>query len=179
MSVNIRQQIIDEFVKRFREKYLQKRFEKNYAYNQLNYRRRSRMHKGDSIAVKSGELKKQFQATFRSTPSGMTANVPNYAKAKSWKVPFFIYAKNHQVAMLLEKFANYSVNELLKVLRQLLPGWPIQKIRRMIYQFKKWQKQPRWFNAEKSIFDEISTISDSEVNSICKSLSDNNLTLKT
>jgi len=178
MSTEIKQQIIDEFTKLFREKYLQKRFEKNYAYNQLNYRRRSRLHKSDSIAVKSGETKRQFQMTFRSTPTGISVTVPNYTKAKSWKVPYFIYAKNHQVAMLLEKFANYSVNELLKVFRQFLPGWPVQKIRRLIYNFKKWQRQPRWFNAEKSVYDEISTIADTEVNNICKSLSDNSLNLK-
>ena len=178
MSAEIRQQLIDEFCKRFKEKYLQKRFEKNYAYSELNYRRRSRIYKGETIAVKSGETKKQFLVSFRSTPNGISATVPNYTKAKSWKVPFFIYSKNHQVAMLLEKFASYSVKELLKVLRQLLPGWPIQRIRRLIYNFKKSQRQPKWFNAEKSVFDEISTIADGEVNNICKSLSDNNLTLK-
>jgi len=178
MSAEIRQQLIDEFVKRFKEKYLQKRFEKNYAYNELNYRRRSRMYKGESIAVKTGETKKQFLVSFRSTPNGISATVPNYVKAKSWKVPFFIYAKNHQIAMLLEKFANYSVSELLKMLRQLLPGWPVQKIRRLIYNFKKQQRQPKWFNAEKSVHDELSTLADSEVNDICKRLSDNNLTLK-
>jgi len=136
------------------------------------------MHKGDSIAVKTGETKKQFEVTFRTTPNGIVATVPNYTKAKSWKVPFFIYARNHQVAMLLEKFADYNVEQLLKMLRQLLPGWPVQKIRRLIYQFKKSQRQPKWFNAEKSVYDELCTLADSEVNSICKSLSDNNLTLK-
>ena len=175
---SVKQQIIDEFTKQFKEKYLSKRFQKSYAYNQLNYRRRSKLHKGDSIAVKSGETKKQFQVTFRSTPSGITASVPNYTKARSWKVPFFIYAKDHQVAMLLERFASYSVEQLMKILRQFLPGWPIQRIRRLIYEFKKSQRQPKWFNAEKSVYEEISTISDSEVSNICKSLSNNNLTLK-
>jgi len=179
MNNEIKNRISKEFLKEFNQKYLQKRFEKSYAYSTLNFRKRAPLHKGNKIIYKTGATKNQLFATLRIDASGnIKFDIPNYTKAKSWKVPYFIYQRNPQIQKLLEKIEFLSFRSAYQLLRSVLGSWSAQRIYLFLKKYFTKSKKPRWFNTQKSVAEELSTITNSEINSICKSISEKQLTFE-
>ena len=123
MSTEIKKKIGDLFSKIFQDKFLKKRFDKDYAYSVLKYRRRSKFHKGNRIAMKKGTTRDMVLSTFSITPTGFTFKAPNYTKAKRWKVPTFIRDSklNEFIANIIEKVTAMSFKQTFDLVKAVVP----------------------------------------------------------
>ncbi|MEM4204208.1 MAG: hypothetical protein QXS54_09095, partial [Candidatus Methanomethylicaceae archaeon] len=149
--------------------FARKRFQKDYAYNVLGFRRRygrDYKHK-TTIAYKRGFTKAGYLSPIIKK-GNIEFKIPNYTKAKEWKMPGGIWdrvktASKEKALEIVTEFviAHFMIADIKKA----------RRIARLLIREKQTTIKPAHkFRAEKSVFEELSYIPDHEIQYACNKL---------
>ena len=165
VSKVIKNTIIKKTWTNFQNKYLPKRFEKDYAVNVLGFRKRIRSPKGANvILIKSGNLRRMVMSSIKVADNVLSFELPTYASARSWKVD-----QADLIDFILQRVEKITFRAIKEVLRDItrLPEKSLNKMTRKIYNRIKSGVRPEkkkiWFNVGKSIKQELQTVKEDEI----------------
>ena len=151
---NITKDIKIQTLKNWFSTFARKRFNKDYATSNLGFRKRTskRAKTSSEIVVKTGQTKKQFLSTAKYDSNGdLSFTVPNYTRAKRW----YLFETTKEISDELKRILQY----LLKVTK--LRGSALDRVANGI--LKKRLEQRKMFTVPKSVYEELSTITDKEI----------------
>jgi len=163
VSKVIKNTIIKKTWTNFQNKYLPKRFEKDYAVNVLGFRKRIRPKKQDVILIRSGNLRRMLKNSVKITDNKLTFELPTYASVRSWRVDQ--YHSDKLIESILKKVKVLSFRVIAKIVRETtgLSGKQLRKLVRKVFNIFKLKRKEIWFNARKSIKQELETIKEDEI----------------
>ncbi len=162
-----------EVFKKFIKHFAPRRFNYTYAVNVLKFRPRKnqRLKKANIICLKKGNTKRQYLNPIV-TKKGIKWSIPNYTRAKKWKLPPRKFPRAYS-AIMTER--NYW--RAVSLLKKAMPAIDFAVAKRMVSWFFKEREKPRkTFTTKKSVYEELSTVLDSEIQACANKLK--NLTIK-
>ncbi len=143
-------------MERFKSKYLPLRFNRNYAMSVLRFRKRV----GKTFMYKSGATKRAV-LNAQIINNELKMNLPFYTSFRRWKPS----PKNRLLDKIITRFGRIGYRQLFKIINQMLGvgGSLLKKIVNRIWGQMKRQKPIIYFDAGKSIKEELETILEREI----------------
>ena len=162
----VAKEIANEVWKLFLVYFGKKRFDYLYATKTLGFRERRGKVKRH-IAFRSGKTKQAFLSA-NVKVGKLVSDLPNYTRYKRFRL------KNKTVDKLGQALIGVSnFGDVVKVISKLLPSLPRKILLRTAgYYTKQTSKraEPKYFVVDKSVFDELKIVKESEIQSCVKKI---------